>query len=195
MNDIITIVSGLPRSGTSMMMRMLELGGMEVLADNVRKADEDNPLGYYEFEKVKRIKQDSSWLDLARGKVFKMVSLLLKDLPLNRSYNIIFMLRDTDEMIASQRKMLERKGVAASDEKDAEMKRLFELHLKEMENWLFEQKNMRVLYMNFNEIVKDADKNIATLNQLFYNRLDAGKMCDAVKPSLYRNRRGASNSV
>lgn len=170
-------------------MRMLEAGGMEILADNIRKADDDNPLGYYELEKVKQIKQDSSWLDAAQGKVFKMVSLLLRDLPLNRSYKIIFMLRDLDELIASQRKMLERKGLAASDEKDREMKRLFEQHLKEMGNWLSGQKNMRVLYTNYNDVIEDPAKNVIALNQFLDNRLDGEKMRDSVDTSLYRNRK------
>jgi len=110
MTEIITIVSGLPRSGTSMMMNMLEKGGMEALTDNIRKADEDNPKGYFEFEKVKKIKEDSSWLEKTRGKVFKMVSMLLYELPLTYKYRIIFMKRDMDEMLSSQRKMLEREG-------------------------------------------------------------------------------------
>ena len=93
-NKVITIVSGLPRSGTSMMMRMLEAGGMEIVVDNIRKADEDNLHGYFEYEKVKKIKEDSSWLDNTQGKVFKMVSMLLYDLPSDRSYQLIFMKRN-----------------------------------------------------------------------------------------------------
>src|SRR5713101_4497721 len=106
----IIIVSGLPRSGTSLMMQMLENGGVEVMTDNTRTADTDNPRGYYEFEKVKKIKQDSSWLPLTRGKAFKMVSQLLYDLPPGERYRIIFMGRDLDEVLLSQEKMLERLG-------------------------------------------------------------------------------------
>ena len=100
------------------MMKMLEAGGMDVVVDHIRKADEDNPLGYYEFEKVKRIKEDASWLDDTRGKVFKMVSMLLYDLPADRQYRVIFMKRKMAEMLASQRRMLDRKGSrgAAGDE-------------------------------------------------------------------------------
>ena len=109
-NNNITIVSGLPRSGTSMMMKMLEAGGLEAVTDEIRKADEDNPKGYYEFEKVKKIKEDSSWLEDVKGKVVKMVSMLLYDLPSDYSYKIIFMRREMNEILASQTKMLGRKG-------------------------------------------------------------------------------------
>src|SRR5262245_36404912 len=98
----IIVVSGLPRSGTSLMMQMLDGGGIEVVTDNVRTADTDNPRGYYELEKVKRIKHDASWLPETRGKAFKMVSQLLYDLPPTECYRIIFMERDFDEMLLSQ---------------------------------------------------------------------------------------------
>src|SRR5437660_7651564 len=110
MDSEIIIVSGLPRSGTSLMMQMLENGGVPVVTDNIRTADTDNPKGYYEFEQVKKIKQDASWLPGTRGKVFKMVSQLLYDLPAGELYRIIFMDRDIDEVLASQEKMLERLG-------------------------------------------------------------------------------------
>ena len=108
MDNVITIVSGLPRSGTSMMMQILESGGMKVITDNIRKADEDNPHGYYEYERVKKIKDDTGWLKETRGKAFKMISLLLYDLPSNENYKVIFMKRKMSEILASQR---DRKSV------------------------------------------------------------------------------------
>src|SRR5882724_9225667 len=106
----IIVVSGLPRSGTSLMMQMLAGGGVEIVTDAIRAADCDNPRGYQEFERVKKIKQDRSWLPEARDKAFKMVSQLLYDLPPSERYRIIFMQRDLDEVLASQEKMLERLG-------------------------------------------------------------------------------------
>src|SRR5438132_4951320 len=108
MHSEITIVSGLPRSGTSLMMQMLDNGGIEVVTDNIRTADTDNPRGYYEYEQVKKIKEEKSWLPQTRGKAFKMVSQLLYELPANEGYRIIFMQRDLDEMLLSQEKMLKR---------------------------------------------------------------------------------------
>ncbi len=93
-----------------MMMRMLEAGGMEAVSDDIRKADIDNPNGYYEFERVKKIKEDSSWLPDTVGRVFKMVSMLLFELPASFQYKVVFMERDLDEMMASQDRMLARWG-------------------------------------------------------------------------------------
>src|SRR5262245_12295550 len=111
-SDAITIVSGLPRSGTSMMMSMLEAGGLGALTDGIRAADEDNPKGYYEFERVKKIKQDTAWLADAKGRVVKMISQLLLDLPAAYQYRIIFMRRNIDEILASQKQMMVRRGTA-----------------------------------------------------------------------------------
>src|SRR5436309_9885827 len=105
MDSEIIIVSGLPRSGTSLMMQMLDNGGMEVVTDNIRTPDTDNPRGYYEFEQVKKIKHDTAWLPSTRGRAFKMVSQLLYDLPPSEQYAVIFMERDLDEVLASQEKM------------------------------------------------------------------------------------------
>src|SRR5215211_3521881 len=111
--EFLTIVSGLPRSGTSMMMRMLETGGLPVLTDHVRTPDDDNPNGYYEFEAVKQTKEDDSWLEGTEGKAVKMVYRLLYDLPADHSYRVLFMRRKLEEVLASQRVMLERHGVAS----------------------------------------------------------------------------------
>src|SRR5438132_2761602 len=142
MNSEIIIVSGLPRSGTSLLMQMLDNGGVEVVTDNLRAADTDNPKGYYEFEQVKKIKQDASWLPATRGKAFKMVSQLLYDLPPTETYRIIFMERDPDEMLLSQEKMLARLGRPAAPRE--EMKRAYTLHLGRLHEWLPRQGNMVV---------------------------------------------------
>ena len=186
MTEIITIVSGLPRSGTSMMMSMLEKGGMEVLTDNIRKADEDNPRGYFEFEKVKKIKEDSSWLEKTRGKVFKMVSMLLYELPSLYKYKIIFMKRNMDEMLASQRKMLEREGKGGNG--DDEIGELFAKHLKHITGWLELRPNISTLYINYRDIIDDPHMQAKILNQFVDNRLNVEKMIAVIDKSLYRNK-------
>src|SRR6266852_3321230 len=143
MKSAIIIVSGLPRSGTSLMMQMLEEGGVEIVTDNIRTADTVNPRGYYEFEKVKKIKQDASWLPQTRGKAFKMVSQLLYDLPPSERYRIIFMERDLEEMLLSQEKMLERLGRSAAPREA--MKRSYTLHLERLHAWLRQQPHLEVL--------------------------------------------------
>src|SRR5947208_15012411 len=109
----ITIVTGLPRSGTSVMMQMLSAGGLPPLTDGLRQPDEDNPRGYFEFEPVKQIRRDTAWLQLAVGKAVKMVHLLLPELPLdqNHRYRVIMMRRDLSDVLASQNKMLMIKGL------------------------------------------------------------------------------------
>ncbi len=187
-SESLIIVTGLPRSGTSMMMKMLHAGGMEVVTDNVRKADEDNPLGYYEFEKVKKIGEDASWLEGITGKAVKMASMLLYELPPERSFKLIFMRRNMEEILLSQRKMLERKG-AEDGLDDGEMRRLFTLHLSEIESWLEGRENMEVLYMDYNDIIVNPSRNVEILNRFLDNRLDTDKMIEVVDDSLYRNRK------
>src|SRR5271166_2837043 len=122
----IIVVSGLPRSGTSLMMQMLDRGGIETVTDAIRVPDTDNPKGYYEFELVKQIKHNATWLPGTQGKAFKMVSQLLYDLPETQSYRIIFMERDFDEMLDSQEKMLQRLGRPAAPRD--EIKRAYKQH-------------------------------------------------------------------
>src|SRR5687767_8101595 len=110
MNQEIFVVSGLPRSGTSMMMNMLRAGGLELLVDDRRTSDEDNPEGYFELEAVKKTHLDSSWVDAAPGKLVKVVSEHLRQLPSTHTYRVVFMRRKLDEVLASQRQMLIRRG-------------------------------------------------------------------------------------
>jgi hypothetical protein len=172
-----------------MMMMMLEAGGMELITDNIRGADEDNPKGYYEFEKVKQIEDDASWLDSAEGKVFKMVSMLLYNLPLNKKYKIIFMKRNMEEMLVSQKKMLGRKGKNANGTDNGEMAKIYAKHLKEIEEWLRKQNNIDVLYVNYNEVIQSPEENVQEINQFLDNKLDIGKMVGVVDESLYRQRK------
>lgn len=190
---MITIVSGLPRSGTSLMMRMLEAGGMEVVKDDIRKADEDNPYGYYEFEKVKKIEEDSSWLDSTQGRVFKMVSMLLYHLPADKDYKIIFMKRNMHEMLNSQRIMLGRHGNDKAQVDNEEMGRLYGKHLTQIEKWLEKQDNMDILYISYNDIIERPSENTEMVNQFLGNGLDVKKMVKVVDKSLYRNRAYSDN--
>ncbi len=187
-DDKIIIVSGLPRSGTSMMMQMLEAGGTLIVADNIRKSDEDNPRGYYEFEKVKKIKEDVSWLDDCHNKAFKMVSELLHHLPQDKKYKVIFMRRNMQEMLASQRAMLDRlgrKGAGVSTEKMAE---LYEKHLRNVERWLAKQDNIDVVYVKYNEVIDNPEENAKVVSQFLGDRLNVEKMTGVVEKSLYRRR-------
>jgi len=184
----IVVVSGLPRSGTSMMMRMLEAGGLPVLTDNVRTADDDNPRGYYEFERVKQIEKDQEWLPGARGRAVKMISALLKHLPADYEYRVIFMQRDMGEILASQRQMLVRRGEDAVRIDDEEMARLFARHLSQVESWLAGRPGMDVLYVHYRDVLADTAAQAARVNAFLGGRLDEQEMARVVDPALYRHR-------
>jgi Sulfotransferase domain len=184
----ITIVAGLPRSGTSMMMRMLEAGGMPTLTDNVRQADADNPNGYYEFEPVKQLSRDTSWLVDAYGKAVKMVYLLLYDLPKNHEYRVIFMRRKLAEVIASQEAMLRRQGKKGDTSDDTQLSRLFHNHLQKLDAWIQNQENFSVLYVSYNEILNSPERIVMDIDRFLGHRLDTQAMAKVLDPSLYRQR-------
>jgi len=188
-HDVVTIVSGLPRSGTSMMMRMLEAGGMQVLIDGIRTADEDNPRGYYEFERVKQIEHDQSWLKDAKGKAVKMVSALLEHLPRDYTYKLIFMRRKMEEILASQKQMLIKRGDPANTVSPEKMKDLFRQHLRVVEAWIDQQPNIEVIYVSYNKILEDPVEQVKRVNQFLGNILNVENMVSVVDKTLYRQRR------
>jgi hypothetical protein len=188
LKDLIVIVSGLPRSGTSMMMRMLDAGGVPALTDNVRQADVDNPRGYYEFEPVKRTKEDPSWLDRAPGKVVKMVYRLLYDLPPDHTYHVIFMRRHLKEVIKSQDVMLERRGKAGGKLTDDKLIELFQQQLKEFDDWFTRQPNFKRLDISYNDVLQDPTPAVTALNEFLGGQLNTAAMLKVVEPELYRQR-------
>jgi hypothetical protein len=189
MQSEIVIVSGLPRSGTSLLMQMLERGGVAVVTDGVRTADTDNPRGYYEFERVKKVKTDAAWLPEARGKAVKMVSQLLYDLPAGEAYRILFMDRDLDEVLVSQEKMLARLGRPAAPRE--EMKRAYTLHLERLHQWLPRQRHMALLRVSYNDLVGAPRGQAERVAAFLGGAADVAAMVQAVDPSLYRNRKSA----
>jgi hypothetical protein len=184
----ISIVSGLPRSGTSMMMKMLLAGGMKVLTDNLRTADEDNPEGFFEFEKVKQLDKESAWLEDSAGKAIKIVSAFLKHLPQKYNYKIIFMRRKLEEVLASQKQMLIRRGEPTDRISDEKMSETFQRHLQDIELWLAAQTNIKVLYINYNEAIENPGPSIRMVNDFLRADLDVEAMAAVVNRSLYRQR-------
>jgi hypothetical protein len=191
MNSEIVIVSGLPRSGTSLMMQMLDHGGVPVVTDNVRTADTDNPRGYYEFEQVKAIKRDTSWLPATRGRAFKMVSQLLYHLPAGETYRVIFMERDLDEVLVSQEKMLTRLGRPPAPRE--EIRGAFATHLERLHEWLGGQANITILRVRYSDLVARPREEAERVRQFLGGKPDVEGMVKAVDPSLYRNRNGAAH--
>lgn len=186
---VITVVSGLPRSGTSMMMKMLEAGGIPPVTDELREADPDNPKGYYEFERVKQMdKGDTAWLDNAPGKVVKVISALLKHLPSQYEYRVVFMQRNMPEILASQRKMLARRGEDADAMDDAKMASLFEKHLLQIEQWLQTQPNFKTLYVHYSDVLAKPEYQVNRVAKFLGGNLNIKAMGEVVDPDLYRNR-------
>jgi hypothetical protein len=186
----IVVVSGLPRSGTSMMMRMLVAGGVPALVDGVRAADVSNPNGYFEFEPVKGLDKDGdlTWLPGARGKAVKIISQLLTWLPERYDYRVVFMHRDLDEVLASQAAMLERRGEAAAEDDVARMRQLYSAHLGQVERFMAARACFRVLPIQYREAVVDPAVAAAQVAALVGRPLDQAAMARAVDRSLYRNR-------
>ena len=186
--EYLTIVSGLPRSGTSMMMRMLELGGLPVLTDKQRVADDDNPNGYYEFEAVKRTAEDSSWLRGSEGSAVKMVYRLLYDLPEDRSYRVLFMRRNLDEVLASQQVMLNRHG-AADQVSHAQMMKLFRAEIDSFYKWVNGKSHIELIDVDYNLMLANPRTELTKINEFLGGSLNVDGMVDGVDASLYRNRK------
>lgn len=187
-SGLVTIVSGLPRSGTSMMMRMIDAGGLPALTDHVRQPDEDNPRGYYEFEPVKRTKEDPSWLNQAGGRVVKMVYRLLYDLPADRQYQVVFMRRKLEEVIASQDVMLSRRGRGGGGLSKDKLIGLFGNQLREFEEWVSRQANFRILYVHYNDTLRQPQATVQVVNEFLGGGLDTAAMLRVIEPDLYRQR-------
>ena len=186
----ITIVSGLPRSGTSMMMKMLDSGGISPIVDNIRTPDEDNPKGYYEFERVKKLKEgDTVWLADAQGKAVKVIAALLVYLPATYDYRIIFMRRAIPEILASQQKMLIRRGEDPHKISDEQLTSLFEKHLSQVNAWIDSQPNVKRIDIDYGQIVSDPAPSLEAINRFLDNELDVEAMHQVVDPTLYRQRR------
>ena len=184
----IIVVSGLPRSGTSMMMKMLAEGGLSAVTDSVRGADEDNPNGYFEFEPVKKLSEgQGTWLDGANGKIVKVISALLEHLPPQRRYKVLFMEREIKEILASQQKMLHRRGEAPGSP-DGEMETQFREHLRLTKYWLARQPNMDVLYVDYNTLVEKPEAYGQTIADFIGVPVDVSRMLNVPNERLYRNR-------
>jgi hypothetical protein len=184
----VTIVTGLPRSGTSMMMQMLAAGGMPVLTDNARAPDADNPRGYLEFEPAKRTARDARWIAGAAGKAVKLVHVLLPDLPPGCEYRVLFMHRDIGEVLASQRAMLDRLQRSGADMTPARLAEAFSKQLKRSRDWIARQAHVFVLDVHYRRVIESPATEAQRINEFLGGALDEANMAAAVDPILYRQR-------
>lgn len=181
----VIVVSGLPRSGTSMMMQMLQAGGVEILSDGKVQSDWNNPKGYFEYEPVKRSRSDNSWMVQADGKAVKVISQLLPYLQLKYRLKVIFMERNLDEVIVSQQAML------ASLKKtpityDLRLKDIYSQHIKNAKEWAEKNHNVQFMCVNYKEVLEHPEKAAMEVNKFLGSFLDESKMAAAVDEDLYR---------
>ena len=188
-NELITVVSGLPRSGTSMLMQMLYAAGYPCLTDGVRKADADNPRGYFEYEKVKRLRRDCAWLPEAKGKAVKIIAQLIPFLPPQFSYRVIFMERDINEVLASQRKMLQRQGKSGGNLSDAQLGQIFERQIHEVKQ-LLAQHTIPTLDVAHSDALQRPVEIAEKIREFFGEDLAVCAMASVIDPNLYRQRCG-----
>ena len=189
----VVVVSGLPRSGTSMAMKMLEAGGVAVVTDGVRSADEDNPKGYYEDERVLHLAEtdDKVWVRSARGKAVKIISYLLRHLPPDNNYKVLFMRRDLSEVLASQAKMLDRRGETNTIDDDA-MRQVLETDLWKASYFMKHAPSVDALDVVYTEVLEDPQAWALRIAAFLDADLDIVKMVQVVDPGLYRNRADAA---
>jgi len=187
----IIVVSGLPRSGTSMMMKMLEAGGVAIWSDHERTADIDNPKGYYELERIKDLEKetDKSYVREGRGKAVKAISFLIKDLPDDNEYRVIFMRRDLEEVIASQEKMIARLE-QGDTEADAEaLKEAYRNDIVRTRLHCKKRPNFELIEIHYRAAIEDSAAACRTVNEFLGGGLDEAAMREAVDAALYRNRK------
>lgn len=189
---MITVVSGLPRSGTSLMMQMLAAGGLPVLSDGERAADASNPRGYYEWERIKTLPRDPDCIAEGEGKAVKVISALLAGLPRKFSYRVLFMQRPLAEVEASQRAMIRRLGTQDSALDAERMILALEAHLKQVKNRLDERPDLPVLYVDYHSLLEDARAAAGSIAEFLALPLDVQAMARQVDPTLYRERQGGA---
>jgi hypothetical protein len=186
----ITVVSGLPRSGTSLMMQMLAVGGMAVVTDGQRLADEDNPRGYFEWERVKLLPRQPELIAEAEGKAVKVISQLLFSLPAGRDYRIVFMERPLAEVVASQAEMIRRRGSAAPAVTPAILLQALQAHLNQVNVWLKQRPSASLCRIDYRQLIADPGGASRAIQQFVQAALDVAAMERQVDSSLYRHRSG-----
>jgi len=184
----VTIVTGVPRSGTSLVMQMLVAGGLPALCDGERAADADNPRGYFEFTPAKRLSRDAAWLPRAQGRVVKLAHTLLPALPPGLPYRVLLVRRGLDEVLASQRVMLARRGLTVAPGEDARLQPALEVQLARLERELTARADVVWLALEHAELVREPALAAARISHFLGGGLDAAAMAACVDPALHRQR-------
>jgi hypothetical protein len=185
---VITVVSGLPRSGTSLMMQMLSAGGMSVVADGERQADADNPRGYFEWERIKLLPKEPDCIAEAEGKAVKVISQLLFALPAGREYRVIFLQRPLPEVVASQAEMIRRRGTTGAALAPAALIAGLGAHLNQVNAWLKDKANISVHRVEHGDVLREPLRVSESIQQFLNWPLNVDAMSQQIDASLYRQR-------
>ena len=185
-SSFITIVSGLPRSGTSLMMHMLHAGGMPVLTDHIRRADVSNPCGYFELEAVKETRANARWLETAAGHAVKMIYRLLYDLPSDRSYRVLFMRRDLRQVVASQQAMLGK--TKATTVENQRLEAIFHKEITAVDTWLAARNNFTVHDVSHAGLIGNPELEAEQIKTFLDYPLNIAAMCAVVNPAMHRQK-------
>ena len=184
---MITIVSGLPRSGTSLMMQMLEKGGLPILTDNIRQADEDNKRGYYEYEKVKNLRQDNTWLQEADGKAVKIITQLLPYVDKEKEYFVLYMVRPLEQIINSQREMLKNLDQTGANLSSDDLAKAYSAQTNRVQNWLIANK-VRCLFIFYPEVLSQPLEKAQEIENFLNIKLNIENMASAIDTTMWRQK-------
>lgn len=187
-SHFITVVSGIPRSGTSLMMQMLGAGGADLLVDGLREPSEDNPRGFFEYEPVRDLRQDASWVFKAQGMAIKIIALMLDSLPRNLSYKVVLMRRDLREVVASQAKMLERLGQRGPGLDADALIGLFQRQMEDAERLLQQDPAFEGMTLDYGELIREPDAAASRVDTFLGRTLDVRAMAAVIDPALHRQR-------
>jgi hypothetical protein len=185
---VITVVSGLPRSGTSLMMQMLAAGGMSAVTDGERQADADNPRGYFEWERIKLLPRQPDCIAETEGKVVKVISQLLFALPAGHEYRVIFMQRPLPEVVASQAEMIRRRGTTGAALAPAALIAGLGAHLNQVNAWLKNKADISVHRVEHGEVLREPLRVSESIQQFLNCPLNVDAMSQQIDASLYRQR-------
>jgi hypothetical protein len=184
---VIVVVSGLPRSGTSLLMQMLKAGGLPVLTDGLRVADEDNPRGYFEWEPAKRLPREPELIRMAEGKAVKIVSSLLWALPPGYEYRVLYMERPLAEVAASQVAMIRRHGGAAPLEGEA-LVRALAAHQQQVLALVRQIPGVALCTVRYHDVLADPFQQAGRIADFLGMPLDCEAMARQADRRLYRQR-------
>jgi hypothetical protein len=181
--SVVTIVTGLPRSGTSLMMQLLNKSSLEILSDGIRQKDISNPEGYYELEAVKGIVRDNSFLKDAAGKVVKIVAPLPVYLDKSLDYRIVFMRREIEEVLRSQEKMLNKDQTSEREK----FRTIYEMHLKKTYHF-FESNSIPYIDIQYKQLLNESEQELKRLINFLELSTPIEELLSVIKVDLYRNK-------